>query len=79
LDNPVILWVDGDGPGISRGVKLRDQLKFLRYNKQTALTYVPGVDPKHLPPQKIREHLDTIHQTLGDGSSSVEAVSPAHT
>jgi hypothetical protein len=79
LDSPVILWVDGDGAGISRGVKLLDQLKFLRYNKQTALTYVPGLDPKHLGLIQIRKHLDTIHQTLGDGSSSVEAVSPAHT
>lgn len=60
---PVIVWPDGDPPGIRRGRMIYDQVKFLKGD--TYFTYVKGKDPKDLTNEEIREHLASIRKETG--------------
>jgi DNA primase len=54
----VAVWPDGDAPGILRGTKLYEQLKFIIPDAFFAIA--PGQDPKDLSLSDLRKYLDTI-------------------
>lgn len=57
-DVQYIVWPDGDMPGIDRGTKIYQQIKFIR--PSTKLTYVMGKDPKDLSLIEIGEELARV-------------------
>lgn len=59
----VVVWTDGDAPGMRRGRKIYDQIKFLKPN--TYFTYVEGKDPKHLNHEQIKEHIASLRKETG--------------
>lgn len=56
----LIVWSDGDAPGMKRGRGIYDQLKFLKRN--TYFTYVKGKDPKDLTIDQIRDHIASVRK-----------------
>lgn len=72
----VVLWPDGDAPGIERGSKLYGQLKFLR--PSTKFTMVRDKDPKDLTMDEIRRHLDCVRKEVSIRPRDMEAVPSAH-
>lgn len=54
----VAVWPDGDAPGVLRGTKLYEQLKFII--PDAFFIVAPGQDPKDLSLAELREYLDTI-------------------
>lgn len=74
----VVLWADGDPPGMYRGRKLVEQLKFLRQDKPTTLHFITGKDPKHLAPKVLRRELDALFEKASSGPVYMEAMPAAH-
>jgi hypothetical protein len=78
VDLPVVVWTDGDPPGMLRGRQLTDQLKFIRGTKATYFHYEIGLDPKDLTSAEMEERIDSIRQVIDSVKEHVEAVSPAY-
>lgn len=79
FNGPVILWADGDPPGIHRGKKLVEQLRFIRGDRPNLFHFLPTSDPKDLTPKEIGRELDRLLEKASHGSADVEEVSSAHT
>lgn len=58
----IIVWSDGDPPGMKRGRGIYDQIKFLKPN--TYFHYVKGMDPKDLTKEQIKAHIASIRKEV---------------
>lgn len=54
----IVVWPDGDAPGVLRGTKLYEQVKFII--PDAFFIIAPGEDPKDLSLPDLKEYLDTI-------------------
>ena len=77
-DLPVVVWADGDPPGMLRGRKLTDQLKFIRGTKATYFHYEKDLDPKDLTSAEMEDRIDCIRQVFNSVEEHVEAVPSAY-
>lgn len=61
-DRTVVVWPDGDAPGIKRGAQIFEQLNFIRPG--TKFFYELNKDPKDLTLEQLGEHLARIREAV---------------